>query len=271
MNDTSADTPEEPEAAGQSEFFLNDAAVQFFQMLPDNREFVFRFLDNFPIPVEIFTPDGTVIFINRAGMELNNIADLNLVVGKYNLLNDPVCNDQLGLRENIQKAFGGEAVFSSDVIAPLQDLMDRGVINEKPFEKSVMDFHLYPVKHNDVLAFVVFVSIVKKLYYGQPDLARVKEYIDSHWRSEFNSHAVAESLDMSERQLYKLFKKHTGMTPGEYYRRCKVERIKEKLADRNVNIKEAFLSCGEDSRGRIARTFKEITGMSPRKYRESLS
>ena len=265
-----ADTPPDPIAADQNSEPLNGVFTRFLQMLPGNREFVFRLFDNFPLFIEVFAPDGTSIFMNRVGMELINVKDASLIVGKYNLLDDPVCNDQMGLRDMIQKAFSGEAVVLYDVTAPVQDLVDRGVVSEKPFEKSYMDWYLNPVKHNGELVFVVFVCVVKKLFYGRADLTRVKDYMDSYCQKKFDPAVVAKALNMSERQLYKLFSKHTGMTPGDYHRKCKIERLKEKLADKSINVKEAFLACGENSRGNIAKVFKKMTGMSPSKYRNSL-
>ena len=246
---------------------INDIFVQFLQKVPDDKEFWFQFLDFFPLPVEVFAPDGTSMFLNRSGLEMNNISDPALVVGKYNLLNDPVCNDQMGMRESIQKAFLGEAVVCFDVVVPIQDLVDRGVINEKPFEKSFADFYLYPIKHKGKLVFVVFFYVVKKMYYGRTDVAKVREYIDTHWQGEFIKEAVAKSVNISVAQLYKLFKEHTGMTPGDYHRKVKVERIKEKLMDKNLSVKEAFAACDEDSRGWMLRVFKELTGMTPTQFR----
>ena len=43
---------------------------------------------------------------------------------------------------------------------------------------------------------------------------------------------------MSVIQLYKLFKQHTYMTPGDYHNQTKVEHIKEKLTDKNLSVKE---------------------------------
>jgi len=244
---------------------------QFLQMIPDNKEFLFQFLGMLPVPVEVFAPDGTAIFLNRAYLDLNNIPDADLIVGKYNLLNDPVCNDKMGLRESIEKAFRGEAVVAHDVSAPIEDLVERGIIDEKPYEKSIMDFYLYPVKNNDELAFVVFICIVKNLYHGKPDIARAKEYIESHWQGCYIPEELAKSLNISVAQLYKLFKEHSGMTPGDYHKKIKLEHIKEKLADNNMSIKEAFAACGEDSRGWMLRVFKDSTGMTPTEYRRKNS
>ena len=250
---------------------MNDGIAKSFQKLLQNPDLALQFIDLFPFPVEVFAPDGTSVFINRAIMKQHGIADADLIVGKYNLLNDPVCNDQMGLREGIQRAFlrGEEAVWY-DIEMPVQDLLDRGVIDEKPFEKSFSDLYLYPVKSGDKLACVVFIQIFKKLYYGKSELAEVKAYMDSHWKEAFNLQAVMQYANLGKTQLYNLFNKYSGMTPGGYYRQNKVEHLKKTLADKNLSVKEAFAECGENSRGAYAKIFKKLTGLSPAKYRESL-
>ena len=247
----------------------NPAFIQFLQMIPDSKEFVFQFLDMFPIPVEVFAPDGLSIFCNRAFLKVNNIPDAALVDGKYNLLNDPVM-DQMGMKDCVQRAFRGEVIAVYDVDAPVQDMVDRGLVDGKPYEKSLMDWHLYPIMDGEKPAFVVFVMNVKKLYYGRPDLARAREYMDTHWKDKYDPEAVAKAMTISVSQLYSLFKQHTRMTPGDYHKQCKVEHIKEKLKDENLSIKEAFAACGEDSHGWFPKVFKEITGKSPKEYRDTL-
>ena len=248
---------------------MNDAFGKFLQTVPDDKEFWFQSLDFFPLPVEVFAPDGTSLFLNRMGLAMNNISDPDLVVGKYNLLKDPVCNDQMGMRASIQKAFSGEAVVCPDVVVPIQDLVDRGVISEKPFEKSFADFYLYPIKYSGKLVFVIFFYVVKKMYYGRPYVVKAREYIDTNWLEKFDPRAVAKHVNMSVNQLYSIFKKHTGMTPGDYYRSCKVEHIKKALADKNVSVKEAFMACGEDSQGWIKKVFKDVTGFTPLEWRKT--
>lgn len=257
----------EPQAANS----LNNTLLQSFQMLLENKELVFQVLDMFPTPIEIFAPDGTSVFLNRAFIQFNNISDVSTIIGKYNILNDPVVNDQLGYREEVQRAFRGETISISDFPCPIQDLVDRGSIGKKPFESATMDCHLFPVWNGDQLAYIVFTFFVKNVYQGRPEVAKVKEYIDKHWQDEFDPQQLAHSVNMSVSQLYSVFKKHTGMAPGEYQKKCKVDHIMEKLADKNLNINEAFFACGEDSRGTYARIFKEITGVSPRQFRKQIS
>jgi AraC-like DNA-binding protein len=242
-----------------------------FQTHDENNEPLYQILNSLSIPIEVFAPDGTSVFSNRALIEFSGSYDASLITGKYNLINDPVCNDQLGMREGIQKAFKkGEYAIYQNYPVPIQDLVDRGIIKEKPFEKATMDYLLYPVWQDDKLHLVVCVFVVRSIYFGRPDVVRAKEYIDNHWQGEYDRKATAKSANMSVTQLYNLFKQHIGMTPGEYHKKVKVEHIKEKLVDKSLNIKEAFSSCGEDSRGWILRVFKEITGFTPTQFRKEL-
>ena len=244
-----------------------NAIYPSFQMLLDNKELMFQVLDMFPIPIEIFALDGTSVFCNRVFLEFNKIPDSSLIVGKYNVLTDPVINDQLGYREYVQRAFRGEIV-TGPFSPSSQDLVNRGIVDEKPFEVADMDIYLYPVWNGDQLAYVVFVCIVKSVYQGRLEVVRTKEYIDTHWRDEFDPRRIANSVNMSVTKLYRIFKQYTGITPGEYHKKCKVDRIKEKLANNDLSIKEAFAACGEDSQGRFVKIFKKIAGLSPKQFRE---
>ena len=248
---------------------LDNSFVNSFQMLIENKELMFQVLDLFPIPVEIFDANGTTVYFNRAGKEWIGIKDVNLLVGKYNVLHDPVM-EKMGLMPGIQRAFRGEIVVTYDVVPPIEDVQARGVIDEKPFEKAFTDFHLYPIMDGKKVVYVVFVCVVKKMYLGKPEVARIKEYMDTHWQGQYDSHIAAKSLNMSVTGLYSLFKEHIGMTPGEYHNKIKVDHIKEKLADENLSVKEAFAACGENSRGWFLKVFKEITGMTPTQFRENL-
>jgi len=249
---------------------VNDIFAQFLQMIPDNKEFLFQAFDMFPFPMEVFAPDGMSVFLNKAAIKLDHITDPYQVIGKYNLLTDPVCNDEMGLRDGIQRAFRGESHVWYDIITPIWDLVKRDAVEEQPYEKVFADWYLFPVMKDKKVVFVVFVFVVKHLYLGRSDVAMAKEYIDTNWQKEYDAEAVARHVNMGVTHLYKLFKEHTGMTPGDYHKKVKVERIKEKLADKNLAIKEAFAACGENSRGWMSKVFKKTTGMSPLAYRDSL-
>ena len=245
--------------------------IKYFKILDENDEPIFQAFDMFPIPIEVFAPDGTTVFLNRALMELNGIKDASLGIGKYNLLKDKMIMDQPDCREVILRAFKGEKAICWGFPAPIQDLVDRKLIKEKPFERAFMDMYFYPVMKDKVLIFIVNVHVVRNLYFGRPDVVKAKEYIDTHWQEDFVPEVFAKAVNMSATPLYKLFKEYIGMTPGDYHKKVKIEHLKEKLADKNLSIKEAFDECGVDSQGWFAKkVFKEETGMTPKQYKDNL-
>ena len=241
--------------------------VQSFLKQFDGNELIFEAFDSFTFPVGIFAEDGTAVYLNHAFLELYGITDLNLVIGKYNLLKSAVSGDLEDLGKVFKKASGGETVSVQDYRPPIQELIDHGIIKEKPFESAIIDIYLSPIHNSLALNYVLCVYIVKTIYRGRPELIKAKEYLNLNWHGKFNPRTTAKSLNMSVTQLYNLFKEHANMTPGEYHKLCKIEHIKEKLLDKNLSVKEAFSSCGEDCKGQIARCFKKETGLSPAQWR----
>jgi len=160
-----------------------------YRALLASPELMHQVFDLHPIPIEIFAPDGTVIFGNRALLELNNIADAGLLVGKYNMRNDPVCLGIFG-QEVMDQIFRGEAVTIPDFPAPIRDVAQRGVIDEKPWEAATMDLFLLPVWDGGVFTCTICFFTVKNKYEGRADVVRAKAYIRGHWREKFDMEAV---------------------------------------------------------------------------------
>ena len=234
-----------------------------------NREFVSQKFDQFPLPIEIFAADGTSIFANRAFLEFANIQDASLIVGKYNVHHDPVCLEIFG-QETLDRMARGESGFFPDLPMPYQNHVDRGVIARKPVEAATVSMFCIPVWSGDAFLYAVCVFIPKHVYAGHPKITQAKKYIDEHWLDEFDADAVAKAVGVSASHLHLLFRKHGDSTMNEYYKSVKLGHIKEKLVDMSLTIAEAFSFCGEDSRGTFARTFKKLTGMTPKEYRNSM-
>ena len=240
-----------------------------FRALIGNEGLNYQLLDLLPIPINIFAPDGTAIFVNRASMEMVGNTDASKMVGKYNLKHDPVCLEILG-QELIDKIFNGESIAIPDFPAPIQNVYDRGVIEEKPFEAATMDMFLLPLWDGDTFTCTVCFFTVKNMYKGMADIAKARQYIDMNWRDEFDIDKVAQSVNLGKRQFQRIFKDVTGKTPLEYYQDTKIEKLKEKLLDHSMSVEQAFEDCGVDYYGKTYRNlFKEKVGMSPSDYRKA--
>ena len=247
--------------------------VRSFQSAFGNEELLFQLVDLFPIPIEIFAPDGTSVFVNRACCEVWNVPGPEHIVGKYNIIEDPVVNDELGLREYVKRGFEGETISVSDIKVPFDDLSKRYEAKDNLFDVFALytDITCFPIWDKEQkIAYVVNIFITKSLYQGRPDIAKAKEYMDRNWLDEFDLAKVAGAVNLSTYHFARLFKKHTGETPYSHYKIIKVGKLKEKLRDKKLSISEVYAACGVDYNGAFAKIFKEIVGMSPSAYRESI-
>jgi len=245
-------------------------ADEAFQKLINSPELHLQVCEKNPLPIEIFAPDGTCIFYNQAAIDLNGITDANLLVGQYNLKNDPVCLEIIG-QEFMDRIFRGEACFFPDFSAPIQDVVDHGYADEKPFEAATMDIYFEPVWDGDTFVCTICFFIVKHIYYGSAEMVKAQEYMDENWLDHFDRDKIAAAANMSPGYFSRMFKKFSGMTPQYYYEKIKVEKIKEKLLDPNLTITQAFSECGVDSKGKYFQHFKDIAGMTPTEFRNKNS
>ena len=247
--------------------------VEAFQKTLGSRDIFFQFLDIFPYAIEIFAPDGTSVFINRAACEDANIADPKEVIGHYNVLNDPVILDVLAQRPFIEQAFKGETITVSNVRVPYEDTGARYTKADENYnEVKYQSITGFPIRDEDQqITYIVMIFITTNTFKGKREIVNAQEYINNTWKEEFDLEKTAKTVNLSVYHFSRLFKQETGITPLTYYRRLKVSKLKEKLRDQNVTIEQAFIECGVDYNGNYLHYFKEITGQTPSQFRKSTS
>ena len=65
-----------------------------------------------------------------------------------------------------------------------------------------------------------------------------------------------------------IFKKETGSTIPQYINEVRVEKSKLLLLEENLSIVEIASLCGFEGQSYFTKVFREIVGMTPKKYRE---
>jgi len=238
-----------------------------FEKLLITPELNLQIYDASPIPIEIFAPDGMCIFYNKAAMKLNGVQDASYLVGNYNLKNDPVCLAIMG-QDLMDGIFRGEEHFLADFPVPIQDVVDRGIVDEKPYEAATMDIHVQPIWDGDTFVCTICYFIVKNIYHGRAEVVKAQEYMDENWFDPFNRDKIAAEVGLSPGRFSHIFKDFSGMSPQQYYKKIKIDKIKEKLLDPGLSIAQAFSECGVDSGGAYFRHFKGITGETPTEFRQ---
>ena len=242
------------------------------QALSGNDDILARIIEFFPYPIQVYIPDGTLVLTNEACLRVLHIPSKEHVIGKFNVLTDPVI-ELWGkdVRTLIRRSFEGETVHFNDLQIPIRGIIDRFEADELCLDNSFQNITCFPVlDKNGSLSYVVHLFITSRLYDGRQELNKAKEFIESHWQEDFDLDKAAGAVGLSRYHFARLFKSFTGMTPLSYYQTIKIGKIKEMLIDTNLSIAEVFAACGVDYSGNYARLFKEKVGMTPSKYRKSL-
>lgn len=263
----SADKPRDGRyrAAGKK---LGDACHSF-QLPSLNGELFQSIVQFFPYPIQVYTPDGTVIYTNEAFLKVFKIQDKDKINGRYNLLKDSAV-DKFGIKESLLSAIQGETVHIKDFIVPAQDCIDRFSDGALRFERIFMNVTVFPIHTRNKITGIAAVFVTSRLYRDREEIMKCKEYIENHWLEEFNIDDVASAVNLSKYYLARLFKKHIGITPYGYYQDIKIGRLKEALHDRNTSVSQAFANCGLDYNGNFARVFRQMVGMTPSQYKTAV-
>lgn len=80
---------------------------------------------------------------------------------------------------------------------------------------------------------------------------------------------LAQKLHLSESYLVRLFKKKLSMTPMKYYRKLKIEVAASMLINTELPVYQISHRLNFYSEFHFSKTFKQITGFSPTRYREN--
>ncbi|MDD4323750.1 MAG: helix-turn-helix domain-containing protein [Eubacteriales bacterium] len=240
-----------------------------FQAAFGDDELSARVIENLPFPIQIFDPQGTSVMVNRAFLEEFKIKSVDDVVGKFNILQDPLASEYI---DEIRPAFAGESSHILNVKVPTLNIAERHGYDSLDAYAIYQDISCFPIFNNEKkLSYVVIVMINRRVYRDRQEIARAKEYMENNWLERFDAAKVAEAAGLSLAHFARLFRRYTGITAHDYYIKIKIDKLKEKLEDENLSITQAFAACNVDYCGHHARVFKEKVGLSPSAYRREVS
>ncbi len=93
------------------------------------------------------------------------------------------------------------------------------------------------------------------------------EFVDKYYNSNISLSDMASYSCCSEYHFSRLFKKITGYSPYEFIVKYRINEAKNLLKNTDISVEEISDSVGFGSCSNLIRTFKEIEGMTPLKYR----
>ncbi len=147
-----------------------------------------------------------------------------------------------------------EAYFNTRVLTP------------KQYEALVQLLNIFA--HH--LAACSSVLVLDREHAERPEIARARAYIADNCADELSLAKVAKAVNMSANYFSMKFKEATGLNFLEFVTRTRVEKARNLLQNPNRRIGEVAFEVGFQSLSQFNRTFKELTGETPRAYRKSL-
>jgi AraC-like DNA-binding protein len=105
------------------------------------------------------------------------------------------------------------------------------------------------------------------LIYPNP-VATIISYVEQNYFRKISLNELSSITFLSQYYLLRLFKKHTGNTPGEYINNYRLNLGKKLLLEPELNIEQIALSVGFYTHSYFSKMFKKSTGVTPEQFRK---
>lgn len=102
---------------------------------------------------------------------------------------------------------------------------------------------------------------------GNPLIERARYWLIHNISSKLQLAELARMLSISERTLFRRFKRVTGVTPNTYLQNVRIESAKSHLTLTDDSIEKIAASVGYGDKAFFSRVFRKHTGLTPRAYR----
>ena len=99
-------------------------------------------------------------------------------------------------------------------------------------------------------------------------ISRITNYIDDNLAAPLTIDDLCLNLFVSKNYLYKSFRSFYSCTVNEYITARRVEKAKELLRDTGESVRRISEEVGFNNYTYFSRLFKNVTGISPNKYRK---
>jgi AraC-like DNA-binding protein len=100
------------------------------------------------------------------------------------------------------------------------------------------------------------------------NIGRIISYLNSNYQKNIGLPEVLQKAGMSKSTFMRNFKQATGSTPIDYLIRIRIAKASCLLQESGLSISEIAYQVGFADSNYFSRSFREITGMTPRAFRK---
>jgi AraC family transcriptional regulator, glycine betaine-responsive activator len=100
-----------------------------------------------------------------------------------------------------------------------------------------------------------------------PKLIMAIELMEANIEDPLPQEQLAHYIGLSRRQLERLFRRHMGRTPAQYYLELRLERARHLLYQTDLPIMNIACACGFVSASHFSTCYRQMFGKTPRAER----
>ncbi len=93
-------------------------------------------------------------------------------------------------------------------------------------------------------------------------------YIQNHYSIPVSVEEISDYVGINRSYLSSLFKEYTGMSPIKYLQNFRITRAQHMLTVTDISVESIALSCGYQSAEAFHKIFRQLTGTSPKTFRQ---
>ena len=158
--------------------------------------------------------------------------------------------------------------YSNERIPVLLNQMLFEYNNRNLGYKNIVKFYIQTViiellrSNSDVLS-----MHKKQTFTGRKIFNKALSFIRNNISENITTNDVSKYVNLSSRQLNRIFTSNINMTIAEFIRNERILRVREHLKKTNLSLREIASLTGFNDENILCKTFKKITGTTPGKYR----
>lgn len=122
---------------------------------------------------------------------------------------------------------------------------------------------LYLIRHKDRF-------IVRGTNIANPSIDRLIKYINQNYKNPITLREFSQKLRLTPNYISKLFSENTGMGFKEYLTGVRIKNARDMLENTEEPISKIASECGFNDCNYFSTIFKNVIGLSPKRYRKMI-
>jgi AraC family transcriptional regulator len=102
-------------------------------------------------------------------------------------------------------------------------------------------------------------------------LLQARDLVRAEFSRKLTLNSIAKTVDIHPVHLATMFRQHYRQTVGEYVRQLRIEYVCGEISTSDAPLVDIALAAGFSDQSHLSKTFKQFTGMSPARFRATLS